>query len=128
MSCRGMASQSRHSRGEHDTSDETRRSGGILRGGAPAFGSPFPLASPGPRERPSVRSSGPVFGASLLLDCRRFRSLRLAPDDPKQRVVVQQRAKMGQVLLDVVEALALIARVKRYSAVADRKSTRLNSS
>jgi hypothetical protein len=78
-----------------------------------ACGSPFLLASPEPRERPSVRSIGPMFGASLLLGCRIFRSLRLTPYDPKQRVVVQLRAKMCQVLLDVIEALALIARVKR---------------
>src|SRR5580704_13004989 len=108
MSCTGTASQNRRSRGEHDTSDETHRSGGKPRGDAPACGRPFPPASPEPRERPAVRSIGPVFRALLLLDCRRFRSLRLAPDDPKQRVVVQLRSKMCQVLLDVIEALALI--------------------
>src|SRR4029077_9039192 len=109
MSCRGAALQSRRSRGAHDTSDETHRSGGRLRGDARAYGSPFPPASFEPREHPSVRSSAPVFHASLVLDCRRVHSLRLAPDDPKQGVVIQLRAKMCQVLLDVVEALAFIA-------------------
>src|SRR5580658_6709582 len=112
MSYTGGASRNKHSRGMNVFASSIHRNGGTLPGGTPACENPFPLADRESQVCPQHRSSGPVFRGLPEPGCRKFHSLRLAPDDPEKSAVVHEGLEHGPVLPHKADTLCLITLVE----------------